>query len=175
MGKRREQKESGPSRDVLLQYIREIDRFAEQLRDTQERIGDLQLDCQEKRDAHEAAKAAVKEEKEIEHATVTMLLKFVAPGSLETFPLFDTMAPADEEEHGRGAGEWRKEPITALRLSAVAMQCLVAADIVLIGQLQDAIQDDPEDWWTKVEGVTSGMADAVQVKYEEYVAEQVKK
>lgn len=162
--------EDVPSRDVLLKYVQEIDRFAEQLRSTHERIAELEKDCQAKREAFEDAKALVKEEKEVEHATVAMLLKFVAPGSLETFPLFDTMEPADETTHGRGASEWRKEPITALRISAVAMQCLVAADIVLVGQLQDAIMDDPENWWQRVEGVSSGMADAIQVKYEEFVA-----
>jgi len=168
-------KKDGPSRDVLLQYIQELDRFANQLRETQLRIADLQADCNAKREAFEAAKAAVKEEREVEHSTVTMLLKFVTPGSVETFPLFDQMEPADEEQHGIGAADWRKEPITAMRLSAVAVQCLVAGDIVLVGQLQDVILADAEDWWKKIDGLSSGLADAIQLKLDNFIAEQVTK
>jgi len=131
-----EKRHTGPSREVLLKYIEELDRFANQLRETQSRIKDLEDDCNAKREAYDAAKAAVKDERQVEHSTVTMLLKFVTPGSVETFPLFDQMEPADEKAHGTGAAEWRKEPITALRMSSVAVQCLVAGDIVLVGQLR---------------------------------------
>lgn len=168
-------KEGGPSRDVLLKYIQELDRFANQLRETQSRIVELQNDCNAKREAFEAAKAAVKEERDVEHSTVTMLLKFVTPGSVETLPLFDQMEPADEEQHGLNATEWRKEPITALRLSAVAVQCLVASDIVLVGQLQDRVLGDPESWWRQIEGLSSGLADAIQTKLSTYIEEQVSK
>jgi hypothetical protein len=170
-----QKREAAPSRDVLLRYIQEIDRFANQLRETQDRIKALEADCTEKREAFEASKTAVRDEKEVEHATVTMLLKFVAPGSLETFPLFDKMEPPDEETHGANAADWRKEPITALRLSAVAVQLLVAADIVLVGQLQDAMLADASDWWERIEGLSSGLADAIQVKFDDFVSQQVKK
>jgi len=167
--------DTGPSRDVLLKYIQELDRFANQLRETQARITELQDDCNAKREAFEQAKAAVKEERDVEHSTVTMLLKFVTPGSVETFPLFDQMEPADEKQHGTGAAEWRKEPITALRLSAVAVQCLVAGDIVLVGQLQDVVLADAENWWKRIDGLSSGLADAIELKLDTFIAEQVTK
>lgn len=163
-----------PNQDVLLNYVREIDRFAVCLRETQERITELERDCAEKREAFEAAKAAVREEKDLEHSAVTMLLKFIAPGKLETFPLLDKMEPADEDKHGSGSAEWRKEPISVLRLSAAATAILVAADVVLVGQLQDAMLAN-RDWWTKIDGMSAGVADAVELKLNQYIAEQVSK
>lgn len=167
-------KHKKPDQEVLLKYVHEIDRFAQQLLDVQKRIQELEEDSSRKRDAYESAKAAVREERDVEHATVTLLLKFIRPGAIETYPLLDQMEPADEEKHGSRSGEWRKEPISVLRLSAAAIQFLIAAEIVLVGQLQDAILAQGE-WFQKIEGMSAGMADGVELKLTEFINEQVKK
>lgn len=154
--------------EVLRRYVGEIDRFAGLLRQSQETIGELERDLAVKRQAHDDAKAAVREAKEVEHATVTLLLRFVTPGSVDIFPLFDTMEPADEKKQGAGSAQWRKEPIAVLGLSAAAMQGLIAADIVLVGQLQDRLLADPDGWAADLE-VTPGMAEAIAAKFHAFV------
>jgi hypothetical protein len=163
--------------DVLKRYVAEIDRFAELLRRSQEQIGELERDLAVKRQAHEEAKAAVKEAKDIEHSTITLLLKMVTPGSPEIMPLFDTMEPSVEKKHGPKSKTWRKEPIAVLGLSAAALRALIGADVVLVGQLQDLILADPEEdgedeWWSGLEGVSAGMAEAILAKFYEYVEAQ---
>ena len=158
--------------DVLRRYVAEIDRFAGLLRQSQEAIGELERDAAVKKQAADEAKAAVREAKEIEHSTVTLLLRFVRPGSIDIFPLFDTMQPADEQKQGAGSTEWRKEPIAVLGLSAAALRALIGADIVLVGQLQDRMLADPDEWFAALEGVTSGMAEAIAAKFYAYVEEK---
>jgi len=157
---------------VLRRYVAEIDRFAELLRDSQENIGELERDRAVKKEAFEAAKAAVQEAREVEHATVSLLLRFVRPGSPDILPLFDTMEPANEKKQGLGAKEWRKEPIAVLGLSGVAMQALIKADLVLVGQLQDLLLADPDEWSAELEGISPGMAEAIAAKFYSYVEEK---
>lgn len=149
-------------------YIAEIDKFATILKDQQKQIDDLVLDMNRKEDEYTAAKRAVREAKEYEHETVALLLKFIRPGSIDIMPLFDTMEPADEARHGTGAADWRKEPITALGLSALAMKALIAADIVLVGQLQDKISTGAE-WAAGIETITEAIAQAIEAKLDEFV------
>lgn len=144
--------------EVLKRYVPEIDRFVGLLRDSQEKIAELERDLAEKRQAHDEAKAAVKEVKEVEHSTITLLLRFAAPSSPEIMPLFDTMEPSDEKKHGPKSKAWRKEPIAVLGLSAAALRALIATDVLLVGQLQDLILSEPSDgdedeWFAGLEGV----------------------
>ena len=157
---------------VLRSYIGEIDRFAGLLRQSQESIVELERDAAVKKAAADEAKAAVREAKEIEHSTVTLLLRFIRPGSVDVLPLFDTMEPPNEATQGAGATEWRKEPIAVLGLSAVALRALIAADVVLVGQLQDRMLADPDEWFAALEGVTPGMAEAIAAKFHAYVEEK---
>lgn len=156
----------------LRKYVAEIDRFAGLLRKTQENIGELERDLAVKKLAYDGARQDVREAKEVEHATVSLLLRFVTPGSPDVLPLFDTLEPADEEKQGAGAGEWRKEPIAVLGLSAAAMRALIAADIVLVGQLQDRMLADPDDWHAEIEGLSAGIGEAVAAKFHAYVEEK---
>jgi len=158
--------------ETLKRYVAEVDRFAGLLRDSQETIGELERDLAVKKAAFDDAKASVREAKEIEHATVSLLLKFVAPGSPEILPLFDTMEPDNEEKQGARAGQWRKEPIAVLKLSAAAMRSLIAADIVLVGQLQDLILADPDEWHEEFDGISAGMAEAIASKFYAFVEDR---
>lgn len=157
----------------MRRYIEEVDRFASLLRDTQAQIGELSRDLAVKKAAHEDAKAAVQEAKEIEHNTVSLLLKFIVPGSCDIMPLFDRMEEPDEEEHGKHAKEWRGETVAVLNLSSAAMRALIDADIVLVGQLQDRLLADPEKWHEPVE-ITLGMAEAIAAKLQDFIEERTK-
>lgn len=154
--------------EVLRKYMGEVDRFASMLNDSQEKIGRLEADLELRKAAYEEGKRAVREAKDIEHSTITLLLRFIRPGSPDIMPLFDTMAEADESVQGPGATQWRGEPIAVLGLSAAALRALIAANVVLVGQLQDLMLADPEEWYAELEGVSRGMAEAIAAKFYEY-------
>ncbi len=156
---------------AMARYIAEVDRFATMLRDQQKEIERLVIDAAYKREMYEAAKSAVREAKEYEHGTVSLLLKFITPGSVEVMPLFDTMEPADEEKHGEKSDEWRQEPITSLNLSALAMRTLIDVDIVLVGQLQDRVLKGPE-WAKDLEAISDAMAQAIEAKLHQFIEER---
>lgn len=156
---------------VYRRYVEEVDRFATLLRDSQLEIVELSRELAVKKAAFEDAKAAVSEAKEIEHNTVSLLLKFIIPGSCDVLPLFDRMEEPDEEQHGKHAKEWRKESVAVLKLSSAAMRALIDADIVLVGQLQDRLLADPDSWHEPL-GITLGMAEAIAAKLQEFIQER---
>ncbi len=158
---------------AMERYIAEIDKFATLLRDKQIEIDLLSREEAIAKSVYNDAREAVKEAKEVEHNTVSLLLKFIRPGSIDVMPLFDRMEPADEQVQGKGSTEWRNEPITSLNLSAVAMRALIDADVVLVGQLQDRILKG-SDWATGLEGVTDGMAQAIEAKLHAFIEEKTK-
>ncbi len=160
---------------AMERYIGEIDRFAGILRKQQESIRDLEKDVAVARTVFEEAKDKLRDAKDIEHGTVSLLLKFITPGSIDVMPLFDTMEPAEEELHGQNADEWRKEPIVALDLSAAALRALIDADIVLVGQLQDRMLADREDWWVAAGNLNAGMAQAIEAKLTQFIEERSSK
>lgn len=165
-------KKSAAKTATMERYISEIDRFAEMLSDQQRNIRELEEELAIARTKYDEAKQAVKEQKDVEHATVSLLLKFIRPGSIEILPLFDTMEPADEEIHGVNASEWRNESIARLGLSAAALRALIDAEIVLVGQLQDRIVARPSTWMVEIEGLNDGMAQAIEAKLDQFVEAQ---
>lgn len=160
--------------DRLRTYVEKMDQFAEMLRRGDDSIDELKREEASRKQALEEIRAARKEAEDTQVATVKLLLHFVRPGTTDFFPLFDTMAPADEETQGTGATEWRKEPIAVLGLSAAAMRALIAADVVLVGQLQDLLIADPDAWYGEMDEVTAGMAEAIATKFHNFVEERSK-
>lgn len=163
-------KKAPPKADAMERYIGEIDRFAGMLRTQQEKIRDLEKDLAVARTVFDEAKDTLREAKENEHCTVSLLLKFIRPGSIDVMPLFDTMDPAEEEIHGVNSDEWRKEPVVVLDLSAAALRALIDADIVLVGQLQDRILKG-EEWAAELLGINEGMAQAIEAKLSQFIEE----
>jgi len=92
------------------------------------------------------------------------MLKLIEPGPVKFMPLFDKMEKADPETHGKNAAKWREEPVSVLRLSPASTEMLYAAEILFVGQLQDRILDDPNDWWKSVAGLTAPIAAAIADK-----------
>lgn len=158
---------------AMERYIAEIDRFATILRTQQESMLELEKDVAVAKAVLDEAREKLREAKDIEHGTVSLLLKFIRPGSIDVMPLFDTLEPAQEELHGKHADEWRKEPIVALELSAAALRALIDADVVLVGQLQDRILGAGEqDWFAGIEGINEGMAQAIEAKLQQFIEER---
>lgn len=160
-------KDTKETENPMVKYIAKIDEFATLLRDQQDRIGKLEHAANLAKVAYEAARDDVREAKDYEHQTIALLLKFIKPGSIDIMPLFDRMEPT-KKEHGANATEWRKEPLTALNLSALAMRALIAADVVLVGQLQDRVLSGQE-WWKGIEGITDAMSQAIESKLHEFI------
>jgi hypothetical protein len=158
---------------AMRRYIAEVDRFATILNAQQAEIERLERDVAIAKADYERRKESLREAKDYEHGTITLLLKFIRPGSIDIMPLFDTMEPADEEVQGKNATEWRKEPITSLNLSALAMRTLMAADIVLVGQLQDRILKG-SNWHEGLEGINDGMSQAIEMKLNQFIEENTK-
>lgn len=157
---------------AMAKYIAKIDQFATMLREQQDSIKRLVTIMDDAKRHFDEAKDAVREAKDYEHETVALLLKFIRPGSIDIMPLFDRMEPT-EKKHGVGADEWRKEPLTSLNLSALAMRALIAADVVLVGQLQDRILTGGE-WWNGLEGITDAIAQAIESKLHDFIQEKQK-
>lgn len=159
-----------PLQELMQKYIAEIDRFAILLRHQQEQIRALTAIADEAKSAYERAKDNVRESKEQEHNTVSLLLKFIRPGSIEIMPLFDTMEKASEEKHGKDSDEWRQEPISSLNLSSLATRVLIDANIVLVGQLQDRVLSGPE--WSIELQIADGIAQAIEAKLHDFIQER---
>ena len=166
--------EKNPVEAAKDRYIAEIDKFATELNGQHVKIDLLTREMDAAEQVFREAKSAVREAKDYEHETVALLLKFIRPGSVDVMPLFDQMEPADEEKQGVGATEWRKEPITALNLSALAMKALIAVDIVLVGQLQDKIATGSE-WAQGLDTLTDAIAQAIEAKLEDFIREKTSK
>ena len=92
------------------------------------------------------------------------MLALLEPGRIKFMPLFDQMEKASPTKHGTNAGKWRELPLSVLRLSPVSTSVLYEAAILFIGQLQDLILADPDDWWTEIEGLTAPIAAAIADK-----------
>lgn len=159
---------------AMERHIGEIDRFAGMLRTQQDSIRDLKKEVAVAKTVYDKARENLREAEKIEHSTVSLLLKFIRPGSIDVLPLFDTMEPAEDEVHGRNAGEWRNDPVVLLDLSSAALRALIEADIVLVGQLQDRILKG-EDWAAGLEGVSEGMAQAIEAKLQQFIEERGRK
>lgn len=100
------------------------------------------------------------------------LFMFLRPGPAEILPLFDRMEEADEERHGTNADEWRREPISALRLSLAATNFLTAADVIFVGQLQDRVMADPHAWWESIDGLGAPVAAAIVDRLNDFISER---
>lgn len=169
MAKRRGQHDEPPSAEAMAGYISEIDRFARMLRDAQDDIKHRELVVSVAKETFRSANEELREAKESEHNTVSLLLKFIRPGSIDVMPLFDKMEPADDKRHGKDSNAWRSEPISVLNLSSMAARALIDADIVLVGQLQDRILAGDLAEALKI---PAGMAQAIEAKLHQFIEER---
>lgn len=164
------------SESVALQRFKSvfetIDGFFESMEELDDELLEAKADYEKANAARDAARDRVRELEQMRQVSERSLMRFLRPTAGEVLPLFDQMEPADEEVHGENASEWRKEPIAAIRVSAKALELLTGSDIVLVGQLQDRVLENPHGWWEKVEGMNAGIAAAVVDGLNEFIAKR---
>jgi hypothetical protein len=157
------------------QVFDEVEMFTDLVRRQDDEVATANEAMLAAKAAYEDAKLQLHTAREARDGTKHSLFVFLRPGPMEILPLFDRMAPADEAKHGAHSEEWRKEPLSALRLSLVATGFLTAADVIFVGQLQDRVQDEPEDWWCAIDGLNSATAAAIADRLNDFIFERSKK
>jgi len=157
------------------QYFEELSVFTDFLRRQRAVLAEAQARTLEAKAAYDEARRNEAEIRDSLDGAKESLLRVLEPGMGKFYPLFDTMEPADEERHGEHADKWRKEPIAALRLSPVATDVLLKADVILVGQLQDRVMEDEEGWWQSIEGLHQSMAAAIADKLSQFIYEETSK
>ena len=125
------------------------------------------------KDAYESARDIRKAIEDSRDGAKSALLRFVTPSHGEFMPLFDTMDEPDEQVHGKNCTEWRKEPLSSLRLSIPAFNALTEADVVLVGQLQDRVLTG-KAWFESIPGISVGMASAIEDRLNDFIFEKTK-
>jgi len=156
------------------QVFGEVAHFIELINRQEAEISKSQEFTYKAKERYESAKRELATARDARDGTKHALFMFLRPGPAEILPLFDRMDPADEEKHGAHAEDWRKEPVSALRLSLVATNLLTAADVIFVGQLQDRVQAQPADWWAAIDGLTEPVALAIGDKLNDFIAERTK-
>jgi len=149
-----------------------IRRFTTLIRENREALQQAVADYSVAKANYEDAKRRVTELKECTEGASMGLLRFLVPSKGDVLPLFDRMEAADEEVHGTNAGEWRSEPVGAMRLSLAAQSALADADILLVGQLQDRMLSGGEQWWTGIDGLGHGQACAIADALADFINER---
>lgn len=150
-------------------FFAELESFIGFVRDDRLELEKAVVKQAKAKEAYDAAKDEVRQLRDSISGAKDALFRLVEPGVDAFLPLFDRMEPADPDKHGEGADEWRKDPISALRLSPVATQILIDADIVCVGQLQDLVMDQGMDWSEKLEGLSDAVAAAIVDKLNDYI------
>jgi hypothetical protein len=161
--------------DQYEQVFDEVAHFIDLIARQEAGVAEAQQATYAAKEKYEAAKDELAAAREARDGTKHTLFMYLRPGPAEIMPLFDRMESADEEKHGAHANEWRKEPISALRLSLVATNLLTAADVMFVGQLQDRVQAMPHDWWENIGGLTAPMALAIGDRLNDFIAERTSK
>jgi hypothetical protein len=161
--------------DQYEQVFDEVQTYIDLIRNQDNEISERTKVYYEAKEKSDKARGDLDASRDALAGTKHALFMFLRPGRAEILPLFDRMEKADEEKHGKHSDEWRKEPISALRLSLVATNVLTAADVLLVGQLQDRVQADANAWFEKIEGLTPPMAAAIADKLNDFIAEHSKK
>lgn len=164
--------------EALGQYEKvfgEINRFTEIIREQEKEMETAAVRVEETRTKYNEAKLHLEELRQFRDGAKHSLYKFLAPGVTEIMPLFDTMEPADDEKHGSGSAEWRKDPLSVLKLSLPSINILNEADILFVGQLQDRVQDDADSWWESIAGMTAPVAAAIVDRLNEFLFKNEKR
>lgn len=181
MAKRKSEKKADGSVETLQKQLaayeavfHEVQHFTDLIRHQDEEVGKAHRAMLEAKEKYDRAREELEAAREARDGTKHSLFVYLRPGPAEILPLFDRMEPADEEKHGAKSDEWRKEPISALKLSLVATTLLTNADVIFVGQLQDRLQAAGEAWWQEIDGLTAPMAAAIADKLADFINDRSK-
>lgn len=155
--------------EIYEQKFGEIDSFLHFVRNQRDELQEKTVRMHEAKEAYDSIKAEVNELRDSISGAKDSLFRMLEPGVMEFMPLFDRMERADPDKHGDHADQWRRDPISALRLSSQAATLLIDNDIVVVGQLQDRVLDAPEEWWERINGLTAAVAAAILDKLNDFI------
>jgi hypothetical protein len=139
----------------------ELTRFTSVIKDQEDPIDEAKREVERIKEELEQAKADLKALEEMRDGAKHNLFRFLSPVGGEFMPLFDRMEPADEVLHGLNSKDWRAEPVAAIGISLLSLKALTDHDIVLVGQLQDAVLADAKDWFSTLSPLNAGQAAAI--------------
>lgn len=180
--KRKPQRGSETETSSLLEQLEQaraelatVNRFLDKVQTFSNVVGDAKAELSKLRQKEREDAESLSELRErikmlkqsIESASDGMIA-LIEPGPLKFMPLFDQMEKASPKKHGTNAAKWRELPLSELRLSPVSTSMLYEADILFIGQLQDRILNDPENWWETIDGMTAPIAAAIADKLSDF-------
>ncbi len=154
---------------TVNRFLERIQSFSNVVQDSKAELARLKID--ERKMAEELAELRdrIKSVKQSIDTANDGMIALIEPGPVKFMPLFDSMEKANTKKHGTNAAKWRELPVSELRLSPGATSLLYAAEILFIGQLQDRVLADPENWWTEIEGITAPTAAAIADKLADFV------
>lgn len=128
-------------------FFAELESFIRFVRDDRVELEKAVGKMAKAKDAYEAARDEVKQLRDSITSAKDALFRLVEPGVDEFLPLFDRMEPADPDKHGEGSDQWRKDPISALRLSPqlflLATNLINRLDSALISRIDLKLEFGP--------------------------------
>lgn len=155
---------------VMQRFLDRIQHFSEVVTEAKDQLKILQKEEAELKESLGRVRDDIKSVKELISGSADGMIKLIEPGPVAFLPLFDQMEKADPKTHGKNAAKWREEPVSVLRLSPMSTELLYAAEILFIGQLQDRILEDPQEWWKSVAGLTLSFAAAIADKLSDFAS-----
>lgn len=155
---------------VMQRFLDRIQHFSEIVSRAKDSLKQLQAEEADLREELSKVRDDIKSVKELISGSNDGIIKLIEPGPMAFLPLFDKMEKADPKTHGKNAAKWREEPVSVLRLSPTSTELLYAAEILFIGQLQDRILEDPQEWWKSVAGLTLSFAAAIADKLADFAS-----
>ena len=153
---------------VMQRFLDKIQHFSEVVAQAKDSLKRLQAQEADKKEELSKIRDDIKSAKELISGSNDGMIKLIEPGPMAFMPLFDQMEKADPKTHGKNAAKWREEPVSVLRLSPTSTELLYAAEILFIGQLQDRILENPQEWWKSVEGLNLSIAAAIADKLSDF-------
>jgi hypothetical protein len=150
-------------------FFVEIEKFSDIVHKAKHGLKGLLAQESELKDELSEVRAEIRSTKNLIESSNDGILQILEPGPAEFMPLFDRMEKATPEKHGKNATKWRERPVSVLRLSPLASSALIDADILFVGQLQDIILADPDEWWSETNGLTDAIAAAIADKLNDFI------
>ena len=153
---------------TVNRFLEKVQTFSNVVGDAKAELSKLRYKEREDSESLSELRERIKMLKQSIESASDGMIALIEPGPLKFMPLFDQMEKASPKKHGTNAAKWRELPLSELRLSPTSTTALYEADILFIGQLQDRILNDPENWWETINGLTAPIAAAIADKLADF-------
>jgi cell division protein FtsB len=153
---------------IVHRFMEKVQTFSNVVGDAKKELDRLKAEEHQVSEELRELREQIKSLKELISSASDGMLALIEPGPIKFMPLFDQMEKASPTKHGTNAAKWRELPLSSLRLSPASASLLYAAELLFIGQLQDRVLADPENWWETIEGLTAPIAAAIADKLADF-------